>query len=78
MAENKYTGGISVDTEHIFPIIKKWLYSEKDIFLPLKHQKIYQQKDISYWDDLEHNIRQHCDMFHIPCRIYFHHGSFKP
>ena len=26
-------GGISVDTEHIFPIIKKWLYSEKDIFL---------------------------------------------
>ena len=33
MAENKYTGGISVDTEHIFPIIKKWLYSEKDIFL---------------------------------------------
>ncbi|MGN1047991.1 MAG: molecular chaperone HtpG [Eubacteriales bacterium] len=26
-------GGISVDSEHIFPIIKKWLYSEKDIFL---------------------------------------------
>ncbi len=31
--ENKKSGGISVDTEHIFPIIKKWLYSEKDIFL---------------------------------------------
>ena len=31
--ENKKTGGISVETEHIFPIIKKWLYSEKDIFL---------------------------------------------
>jgi len=30
---NKKQGGISVDTEHIFPIIKKWLYSEKDIFL---------------------------------------------
>ena len=29
----KKTGGISVETEHIFPIIKKWLYSEKDIFL---------------------------------------------
>jgi len=29
----KKKGGISVDTEHIFPIIKKWLYSEKDIFL---------------------------------------------
>ena len=27
------TGSISVDTEHIFPIIKKWLYSDKDIFL---------------------------------------------
>jgi molecular chaperone HtpG len=27
------TGKISVDTENIFPIIKKWLYSEKDIFI---------------------------------------------
>ena len=26
-------GGISVDTKHIFPIIKRWLYSEKEIFL---------------------------------------------
>ncbi len=26
-------GNVSVDTENIFPIIKKWLYSEKDIFL---------------------------------------------
>ena len=26
-------GGISVQTEHIFPVIKKWLYSDKDIFL---------------------------------------------
>ena len=32
MAE-KEKGGISVNTEHIFPVIKKWLYSEKDIFL---------------------------------------------
>ena len=31
--KNIKKGGISVDTEHIFPIIKKWLYSEKDIFL---------------------------------------------
>ena len=29
----KEKGGISVQTEHIFPIIKKWLYSEKEIFL---------------------------------------------
>jgi len=27
------SGKISVQTENIFPIIKKWLYSEKDIFL---------------------------------------------
>ena len=33
MAENVKKGGISVETEHIFPIIKKWLYSEKEIFL---------------------------------------------
>lgn len=26
-------GALSVDTEHLFPIIKKWLYSEKDIFI---------------------------------------------
>lgn len=33
---NEFTakkGGISVETEHIFPVIKKWLYSEKEIFL---------------------------------------------
>ena len=34
MGENKIKkGGVSVETAHIFPIIKKWLYSEKDIFL---------------------------------------------
>jgi len=31
--DNMKKGGISVETEHIFPIIKKWLYSDKDIFL---------------------------------------------
>lgn len=29
----KETGSISVNTTDIFPIIKKWLYSDKDIFL---------------------------------------------
>ena len=33
MSDNIKKGGISVETEHIFPIIKKWLYSDKDIFL---------------------------------------------
>lgn len=27
------SGGISVQTSHIFPVIKKWLYSEKEIFV---------------------------------------------
>ena len=30
---SRRSGGIAVETAHIFPIIKKWLYSEKDIFL---------------------------------------------
>ena len=30
---NTQHGGISIELEHIFPIIKKWLYSEKEIFL---------------------------------------------
>lgn len=29
----KEKGGISVQTSHIFPVIKKWLYSEKEIFV---------------------------------------------
>lgn len=29
----KENGSISINTENIFPIIKKWLYSDKDIFL---------------------------------------------
>lgn len=31
MERNK--GNISIHTENIFPIIKKWLYSDKDIFI---------------------------------------------
>lgn len=30
---NRENGCISINTENIFPIIKKWLYSEKDIFI---------------------------------------------
>lgn len=33
MSEQIKKGGISVETANIFPIIKRWLYSEKDIFL---------------------------------------------
>ena len=32
--ENVYgSGSISIQAENMFPIIKKWLYSEKDIFI---------------------------------------------
>ncbi len=33
MKNNVERGGISVEASHIFPIIKKWLYSDKEIFL---------------------------------------------
>ena len=33
MSEKTVKGGISVETAHIFPVIKKWLYSEKEIFI---------------------------------------------
>ncbi len=31
--DNVKKGGISVETQNIFPVIKKWLYSDKDIFV---------------------------------------------
>ena len=33
VSEENKRGGMSVQMEHIFPVIKKWLYSEKEIFL---------------------------------------------
>ena len=30
---NKKTGSISIDAQNIMPVIKRWLYSDKDIFL---------------------------------------------
>ena len=29
---NKVQGSLSINSENIFPIIKKWLYSDHDIF----------------------------------------------
>ena len=29
---SKRTGSLSINSENIFPIIKKWLYSDHDIF----------------------------------------------
>ena len=33
VSEQIKKGGISVETKNIFPVIKKWLYSDKDIFV---------------------------------------------
>lgn len=33
MAVNMEKGNVSIDAENIMPVIKKWLYSDKDIFL---------------------------------------------
>ena len=40
MAEKK--GSLSINSENIFPIIKKWLYSDHDIFV---REMITMQKD---------------------------------
>ena len=59
-------GGVSVETAHIFPIIKKWLYSEKDIFLRelvsnaadavTKHKRLISLGEIEDNDDSAYRI----------------------
>ncbi|MBO3445289.1 molecular chaperone HtpG [Clostridium sp. CCUG 7971] len=63
--ENK-RGNISIHTENIFPIIKKWLYSDKDIFLRElisngcdainKHKKLISLGEISDNKDNDYKI----------------------
>ena len=60
------SGGISVETAHIFPIIKKWLYSEKDIFLRelvsnaadavTKHKRLISLGEIESGEDENYRI----------------------
>ena len=33
MSNTNRTGNLSIDSDNIFPIIKKWLYSDHDIFI---------------------------------------------
>ena len=33
MAINMEKGSVSIDAQNIMPVIKRWLYSDKDIFL---------------------------------------------
>ncbi len=65
-------GGISVNTEHIFPIIKRWLYSEKDIFIRevvsnssdaiTKHKRLISLGEIEQSDtDIEYKIEVRLD-----------------
>ena len=37
------SGSLSINSENIFPIIKKWLYSDKDIFLYSDHDIFYRE-----------------------------------
>lgn len=39
--------------------------------------RIYRSNDLSYWNEVERDIRHYCDKLHIPYRIYFHHGSLR-
>ncbi len=62
-------GEISVQTQHIFPVIKRWLYSEKDIFLReivsnacdaiTKHKRL---GDLGKTDDI-------CDYYRITVNV---------
>lgn len=62
-------GEISVQTQHIFPVIKRWLYSEKDIFLReivsnacdavTKHKRL---GDLGKTDDI-------CDSYRIDVNV---------
>lgn len=62
--EKEMKGEISVQTQHIFPVIKRWLYSEKDIFLReivsnacdavTKHKRL---GDLGKTDDICDNYR---------------------
>ncbi|MGA0241635.1 MAG: molecular chaperone HtpG [Candidatus Marinamargulisbacteria bacterium] len=68
MAKAKTTGQLSINTTNILPIIKKWLYSDHDIFIRelvsnacdaiTKHQKLSQlQDDISFDADPEITVK---------------------
>lgn len=60
-------GNISVDSENLFPIIKKWLYSDKDIFLRelvsngcdavTKLKKLVSLGEVSAAEDEKYQIR---------------------
>ena len=60
-------GNLSIDSDNIFPIIKKWLYSDHDIFVRelvsngcdaiTKLKKLDMMGEYSYPDDFENKIR---------------------
>ena len=54
-------GSISIHTENIFPIIKKWLYSEHDIFLRelISNSIDAMQKRKALEPDLKDEAKQH-------------------
>ena len=67
----KEKGNISIHTENIFPIIKKWLYSDKDIFVRElisngcdavnKYKKLISLGEIEGNKDQEYKIKVYID-----------------
>ncbi|MGL6105089.1 molecular chaperone HtpG [Romboutsia sp.] len=68
---NNQKGSISIHTENIFPIIKKWLYSDKDIFVRElisngcdavnKHKKLISLGEIEGQKDQDYKINVYID-----------------
>lgn len=40
-------------------------------------ERIFYEKDHTYWHKVESEIRRYCNSLQLPCRIYFHHGAFE-
>lgn len=57
----------------IWNAVKIWL-EQKHPELLEEYEKIYFAKN-DYWNEMEKEIKEHCDENKIPCRIYFHHGK---
>ena len=56
LMDEKKKGGITVETEHIFPIIKRWLYSDKEIFLRELISNASDAMDKLYFKSMTENI----------------------
>lgn len=65
MSETKTKGTIGVETQNIFPIIKQWLYSDRDIFIrelvSNSFDAINKRRKLDKNTEVEHEINLVCD-----------------